>query len=107
MLWVVQEGGHNHGGTEHQALVDSFDLALPQRRDFGLPLSDGRREGGAIVGLPPGLRPERLKRRALFQLFWQLLVLDSWLQVTVGKPTRPQEVEASMDGRSPRLKPSG
>ena len=41
MLWVVQEGGHSHGGVEHQALVGSFSLAFLQRRDFGLPLSDG------------------------------------------------------------------
>jgi hypothetical protein len=54
MLWGVQEGGHRYGRVEHQALVDSCDLALPQRRDFGLPLSDGRREGGALVGLSPG-----------------------------------------------------
>ena len=63
MLWGVQEGGHRYGRVEHQALVDSCDLALPQRRDFGLPLSDGRREGGALVGLSPGQRPERPKLR--------------------------------------------
>ena len=61
MLWVVQEGGHSHGGVEHQALVGSRDLALPQCLGFGLPLSDGRREGGALVGLLPGQRAGRLR----------------------------------------------
>ena len=65
MLWGVQEGGHRYGRVEHQALVDSCDLALPQRHDFGLPLSDGRREDGAIVGLSPGQRSGKPKHKGL------------------------------------------
>jgi len=73
MLWVVQEGGHSHGRVEHQALVDSCHLAFPQRRDFGLSLSDGRREDGAIAGLPPG---GTLRGRSV-QAFRWFLVLTS------------------------------
>ena len=79
MLWVVREGGHSH---EHQALVDSCHLAFPQRRDFGLSLSDGRREDGAIASLPLG---STLRGRSV-QAFRWFLVLASWLQIAVGQP---------------------